>query len=560
MLRNASSFSTQKKIRILFYCAGILGPKVWLYPTVLNFKTFISQLYPEISKNIEWVLPLQLQSSNQQLIDYIKIHNVDILCTSHYIWNHNFLLQQISDIWPNITNVKIIAGGPSIDVNIDNEFFEKYPAIDFAVYGPGEEAFADIIHHLVINKPLIAFNTSNCAWKNKKTGQTIVAKYKFVKMDNTSPYTSNRDFLAAMAIDLAKTNRDVWLPYTITRGCPYTCTFCDWTSGLSTKVSRRKNTYQQEIDLFQELGITNIFLSDANTGQYNEDVDMIEYFAKKNIEENVGFTVKASYSKLRKDNNLKIYRLMADSKLTKHIFSLSIQDLNKTVLKNINRPDVGWDVHVSIANDIRASHPHLVIGAQLIYGLPGQTVESWQQTLEQITKENMLPVAQLNEPLPASPAMTDKQYQEQFKFEYVCSNRRNYSSIIPKKSSSFSELNLCEMHTLASIYTALSNINIGLRAKKLPSVNITETIKTIVASDHYTKFYKNLYHNWVNDNNFFWTVNFDGNHHHTTLFLDKSFLKFIMNTLPIYSRKNFIKYVLSDEFKNLIDSIYLDLD
>ena len=116
------------------------------------------------------------------------------------------------------------------------------------------------------------------------------------------------------------------------------------------------------------------------------------------------------------------------------------------------------------------------------------------------------------------------------------------------------------MHTLASIYTALSNINIGLRAKKLPSVNITETIKTIVASDHYTKFYKNLYHNWVNDNNFFWTVNFDGNHHHTTLFLDKSFLKFIMNTLPIYSRKNFIKYVLSDEFKNLIDSIYLDLD
>ena len=562
MLRKPSSFLTQKKIRILFYYAGTLESKVWLYPTVLNFKTYISQLYPEISKNIEWVLPLQLQVPNQQLIDYIKNYNVDILCTSHYIWNHNFLLQQLADIRPNIPNVKIIAGGPSIDVNIDNEFFEKYPEIDFAVYGPGEEAFTDIINHLIIDKPLIAFNTSNCAWKNKKTGQTIVAKYKFVKIIDASPYTNNRDFLAAMAEDLAKTNRDVWLPYTLTRGCPYTCTFCDWTSGLSTKVSRRKNTYQQEIDLFQELGIKNIFLSDANTGQYNEDVDMIEYFAKKNIDENVGFTVKANYSKLRKENNLKIYRLMAESKLTKHFFSLSIQDLNKTVLQNINRPDVGWDVHVSIANNIRASYPHLVIGAQLIYGLPGQTVESWRQTLDQVTQENMLPVTLLNEPLPASPAMTDKQYQEQFKFEYVCSNRGNYSSIIPKKSSSFNESDLCEMHTLANIYTALGNINIGLRANAIPLVDITETIKIILASDCYKKFYNNLHHNWINDNNFFWTVNFDGNivPEPMELLKDKTFLKFVGNTLPVHFRKDFVKCVISKKFKCLIGSILEDHD
>ena len=142
-------------------------------------------------------------------------------------------------------------------------------------------------------------------------------------------------------------NFDISLPYELTRGCPYSCTFCDWNGGLSTKVSRRKLTYQDEIDLFQELGIKNIFLADANVGQYDEDVDMVAYFAKKNIEENANFKVFGNLSKLRIENNKKIYNLLLESDLvdqtTGYELIFSIQDIDEQVLKNIDRPDVGWE-------------------------------------------------------------------------------------------------------------------------------------------------------------------------------------------------------------------------
>ena len=70
---------------------------------------------------------------------------------------------------------------------------------------------------------------------------------------------------------------------------------------------RGQTVYTQEIDLFQQLGIKHIYLSDANVGQYDEDVDMIEYFGQKNLQENAEFRISGNYSKLRKDVNLKIF-------------------------------------------------------------------------------------------------------------------------------------------------------------------------------------------------------------------------------------------------------------
>jgi tRNA A37 methylthiotransferase MiaB len=224
------------------------------------------------------------------------------------------------------------------------------------VYGAGEQAFADIIDHLVNQKPMIAFNTSNCAWKNHNTGKTVVADYKFVKMIETSPFVHNAKLFGRMVADAKKKNVPVWLPYTLTRGCPYSCTFCDWNSGLGNKVSRRKNTYREEIDLFQQVGIKDIYLSDANVGQYDEDIEMIEYFAQKNLEENAGFHVSGNFSKLKKENNLKIFHTMARGKLINKTFNLSIQDINKEILDNINRPDVGWETHVSMAKELQEKY------------------------------------------------------------------------------------------------------------------------------------------------------------------------------------------------------------
>jgi tRNA A37 methylthiotransferase MiaB len=559
-----------KKLKILFYHAG--GHTAWLYPAAIQLKTYIDLLYPELAERLEWLIPIQQEISDKELIKHIEQTDADVLCTSHYLWNHEFLIKQITIVRPQLkSTIKVIAGGPSIDVNNNKEFFDQYPGIDYAVYGAGEQAFADIVDHLVFKKSLIAFNTSNCAWKNDKTGKPIVADYKFVKMIETSPFVYNEELFTAMVHDAKERNASVWLPYTLTRGCPYSCTFCDWNSGLGNKVSRRKNTYQQEIDLFQKLEITNIYLSDANVGQYTEDVEMIEYFAQKNLNENIKFHVGGNFSKLKKENNLKIFHTMAQGGLVNKTLNFSVQDTNKQVLDNIDRPDVGWDVHVAMANELRNQYPHLIVKAQLIYGLPGQTPASWRQTLEQVTQQNIYPVIFLNEPLPASPAIYNPEYQRRFQYEYIHSNRilvdKTYFSKIPKKSNSFDQSDLVQMNLLSAIYSALAIINLVLCKNNLQSLDGSVIVDEFLIDNRCKNLYDNLYYNWTVENNFYYTINFSGNPTQIAdlilgeeLTSDVSFLKFVSNFIAAENRRAFLKMAISSEFRTTILEILSDVD
>ena len=564
---------TDRRFRILLYHAG--GAKSWLYPAVLHLKTYIDITYPEVAKQLEWLVPIQQTLTDEELIAYVEQHQPDTLCTSHYIWNHEYLINQLNRIKSQLPpHVKTIVGGPSINVNLDPDFFNKHPYIDYAVYSAGEHAFADIIKSLVTNTALVAFNTSNCGWVNPKTSLPIIADYKFVKMISTSPFTHNRELFVAMTQDLLDRNGVLYLPYTLTRGCPYSCTFCDWNSGLGNKISRRKNTYQEEIDLFHELGIKQIYLSDANVGQYDEDVNMIEYFAQKNLQHNAEFRISGNYSKLRKDINLKIFNIMAQSGLVQKTLNFSIQDTSEEILKNINRPDVGWDVHVAMANELRTKYPHLIVKAQLIYGLPGQTPASWRQTLATVAQQNILPIIFLNEPLPASPAMYDPEYQRQFQFEYINSTRIDiafdfYVSEIPKKCVSFDQHDLVKMTLLSGIYNALSPIKFIVSQQTGEYIDIEPIVDDFLISSHYHILYNNLYINWANEQKFYFTTSFTGHPAviaceprilGSTLAKDNNFIMYVAKLLPQTISKKLSRLALQTNFKNLVDELYQEAD
>ena len=541
----------EEPFKILFYHA--VGYKSWLYPTILQLKTHIDLFYPDTAKRLEWLLPIQHRVSNQELIKQIEKTKADVLCTSHYIWNHSDYAKQLSEIRNKLRpGIKVIAGGPSIDVNINKDFFKQHSYIDYAVYAAGEQAFVDIINHLINKTPLIASGTSNCAWRDDITGKTVVANYKFVKMMQTSPYIQNKELFVAMTEEAKEeASVPVWIPYVLTRGCPYACTFCDWNSGLGNKVSRRKGTYKQDIDLFQEIGIRNIFISDANFGMYEEDVEVIEYFKQKNLQENAKFNIyNGSPSKLNKDNNLKIFHKIIQGKLSDHI-DIPVQSTDKEVLKNADRPAIDWDVNVEMVNGIRKDYPDLdlVFKTQLIYGLPGQTVESWHKTLYDVTKEDFLLINFINEPLPNSPAMNNPEYQSKFQYEYILSNRLmpgRFTSLIPKKSSSFDQSDIVKMCLLSVIHASLAIINFIFMKTRIGKIDISNIVDNFLKTPNYQNFYNNLYHNWTVDNNYYFTIDFDNNKVEIpdislpyNLLNNTSFLRFIATFLPLNIQHQF---------------------
>jgi hypothetical protein len=212
----------------------------------------------------------------------------------------------------------------------------------------------------------------------------------------------------------------------------------------------------------------------------------------------------------------------------------------------------------------------LIVKAQLIYGLPGQTPATWQQTLEQVTQQNILPVIFLNEPLPASPAIYDPEYQRKFQYEYIHSNRilgEIYSSKIPKKSSSFDQADLVQMNLLSAIYLALSAINFALRENNSTVLNTTHIVDDFLTSIHYKNLYDNLYHNWTVENNFYYTIDFSGNPTQIAdlvlglaLAADVSFLKYISTFLSINDQREFLKMAVKSQFQKMIYEIHSDVD
>ncbi len=504
------------KFKILFYSSASdnASKKLFLNIVPLYLITYLKINLPEILPKLDWSLPIQHLKNDEEFLQIIDKEKPDLLCTSHYLWNNDYLLEQLARLKHKFPpNMKILCGGPSINVNIDPSFFTKYPFVDFAIYGPGEAAFQSVLEFLIDNKKLISFNTSNLAWFDKNQQKQVIADYKYVPQLQLSPYLENKDFLSRMVEQQKNKGNMVVVPYELTRGCPYKCSFCDWNSGFSNKVTRRKESYKNEIDLFQSLGIRDLYLSDANVGQYDEDIEMIEYIAQKNIIENAKFSLDGNYSKLRKENNRKIYHLLAKANLIdKQIgFTISVQDINQQVLDNIDRPDVGWDEHVKIIRELREHYPDRYCKIQLIQGLPGQTVDLWRDTLKKITSEDIYLQTFVNELLPASPAAS-KQYNDKFNFVYSESQRLIteqdfFKGRFSQSCFSFSQEDYVDMTLLTIMYNSLIILRVNINPVEF--FDIEFLVDKFVESKYYRNLRENLLNNWK-QNKFYFTINFDG--------------------------------------------------
>ena len=491
---------------------------LYLSIVILYLKTYIDINKPGIADQINWILPEQHKISDEELINLCYDNKVDILCTSHNIWSDAYVHAQLLRIKNKLPpNTKVVVGGPNIDVHTNKQFFSDRPYVDYAIYGAGEVAFGDLIESIILQKKLITLNTSNIAWFNKKTNKLSVAKFSYVPITKVSPYTHNALLLEKMIAKERSKGINITLIYELTRGCPYSCTFCDWNQGLSNKVSRRRETYKDEIDLFHKLGIKDLFLADANTGQYAEDIEMVEYLVEKNLKEKAGFIVDANYSKLQKKNNLKIYHLLAKGKLVNRHwgFTLSVQDINKQVLENIDRPDIGWDEHVKIIQELTEAYPWSFPKVQLIMGLPGQTVNTWRNTLREVAKNKVYLIIFINEILPASPAILDPEYQRKFQYDYSTSERyagndqRFIYGKFPKSCVSFSSKDFVKMVLLSTIYTALTIIrNSEFHTDEF---DLEEVVDNFLVSKEYQELYNNLLDNWENKDKFYYTKTFGGN-------------------------------------------------
>ena len=301
--------------------------------------------------------------------ELIKKHeNTDIVLLSLYIWNKNYcfkLAEKLKEAYPDIT---ILMGGPELPWR-DDAFFEKYPFIDSIVVGEGELA----LEHILLQY---------------HNGEEIDKVNKFERMkelDLPSPY------LNGMFDNLVNEHTDIeWVPTIETdRGCPYSCTFCDWGSATASKMYKFYfERIDAELDWIAKNKLPYLSLTSSNFGILKDrDLKIAEKIVKHNKETGCPNGLSVSYAKNSNDTVVQIVKLFTDAKIQTGV-TLSLQTTSDHVLENIKRKNMKIN-SITDVTDL-ANKNHLPVLTELILGMPGEDSKSWRNTLEQVIQNNIL--------------------------------------------------------------------------------------------------------------------------------------------------------------------------
>lgn len=360
---------------------------------------------------IQWTPQFwQPDCSVDYIVDTIIEEGIDILCMSVFVWNSDFTYQIAKKVKEINPSIKILIGGPDVDVLSNNDYFEVHNYVDYVVYGDGEEAFCKILDSILDNTPI-------------KDGVNIVTKEKVyphrVFFDNDyntkSNFLSEKDILKKHLLEIREKTNDelvIEVRWERARGCPYACSFCDWSSGLHNKVKRKKSSWKEELDFLFSCPRVLVSPTDANWGMYEEDIEITNYAVDH------GSFYVSNVSKLNKDRVYKLYDIMINGKksLTRRL-KLSFQDIHEDVLDNISRPDVPWETHKSLIQDFKKKHPNTHLIAEIIVGLPGQSISKQLNQMNEFRKAGINRVLCFFwEMIPNSPAYKPE-YQSTYKIK-----------------------------------------------------------------------------------------------------------------------------------------------
>lgn len=368
-------------MNLKFLCPGTLEHKIYINPNYFYLKLHY-QIFGKNFNKINWLMPLyEYINDTTALVKHLLKEKVDILCLSFFQWNRETLEEigkQVKRLNPNII---IIAGGPDLDAQKNQNFFSEFFYIDYVIYGDGELALTQLLDS-IIGKFQLSDDSVNIVTKEKKYPHSIFKNKDFFKF---SPWLENKEEFKNVHTYLTKkfSNTKIIVTWEIARGCPYNCSFCDWSSGLHNKVTRRKAQWKNEVNYFADIGVKYMRISDANWGQWDEDIEINQYV----IDKEINFQSE-NLSKLKKDNAYKILQQNYNNKINKNLLDddfvrqrISFQDINPMVLNNINRPEIPWDNHKKIIKNFLNRNPNALLTAELIVGLPGQTIDTWIETL-----------------------------------------------------------------------------------------------------------------------------------------------------------------------------------
>ena len=341
--------------------------------------------------------------------DINKCKNSDILLCSCYVWNWEItihLAKQVKKINPNCL---IIFGGPQVPEDTTG-FFEKHPFVDILVHGEGEKIIENIFNTYLGDKDFS--DVKGITTKEFKT--TFEGRINDLDI-LPSPYLTSNIWELIEKVEGVK-----WIcSWETHRGCPYLCTFCDWGSATFTKMRKfSEERLFKELEWFAENKIGYIDCCDANFGIFFErDLRLGRKLKELALTKKFPQTFQQSWAKNSSEKIIPIAKELQEGGLLTAV-TLSVQSLDENTLNIIKRENMKFDKFSNLSNQFRQQG--LPTYSEFIRGLPGETLETFKQGLEQLIGESKIDTIYIFHCiiLPNAP-MNIPEYREKYKIKTV---------------------------------------------------------------------------------------------------------------------------------------------
>lgn len=273
----------------------------------------------------------------------------DAIALSAYVWNEYLLNPFIALLRRRGFRGKIVLGGYQITYGLEAELLQRYPDCQVFIAGQAEQAFAELPDHLGADHPVF-----------------LNVPVDFNQL--ASPYLTG-----ALPVPLVAG----MVRMETKRGCPYRCSFCAHRDLVTRRFHRHPlERVFQELAFLAERRVQRMNILDPIFNAGKEHLEVMREVVRLGMRST--FTLQSRFENIRGEQGTAFLELCEQGNF--HL-EFGLQTTDHEVSKLIDRANRMDLVDVAMQQLVARRIPFEV---SLIYGLPGQTLDSFQRSIDHL--------------------------------------------------------------------------------------------------------------------------------------------------------------------------------